>query len=135
MTQEHDKREDIRHKTADAITKIHELMEVRRRMPSSSKDPHDEGDIAGVARNLGEAMAHHVTDADFDPLKMILAELEHYEDPKMSPKQQAEARVAIEAMAIAFGVQHQFQATTNARAYAKAHPDQPTPPTGTPNRR
>ena len=50
MTQEHDKREDIRHKTADAITKIHELMEVRRRMPSSSKDPHDEGDIAGVAR-------------------------------------------------------------------------------------
>ena len=135
MTQEHDKREDIRHKTADAIAKIHELMDIRRRMPNSSRDPHDEGDITGVARSLGEAMAHHVSDADFDPLKMMLTELEHYEDQKLSPKQQAEARVAIEAMAIAFGVQHQFQAATNARGYAKAHTDHPTPPTGTPNTR
>lgn len=132
MTQEHDKREDIRHKTADAIAKIQEIMSVRHKMPN---DEHDVNDIKAVARNLGEAMAHHVTDADFDPLKMILAELEHYESQKMNPKQQAEARVAIEAMAMAFGVQHQFQTTTSARAYAKAHPDQPTPPTGTPNRR
>jgi hypothetical protein len=132
MTQEHDKREDIRHKTADAITKINQLAAIRHRMPN---DTHDVNDIAGVARSLGEKMAHHATEADFDPLKMMMEELHHYEDPHYNNKQQAEARIAIECMAVAFGLQHQFVALTSAEAYAKAHPDKEPPAQGMSARR
>ncbi len=121
MTQEDDKRENIRHKTADAIVKINQLATIRSRMPNNT---HDINDINAVARGLGEKMVRHINDPDFDPLNMMITELHHYEDPQYTPKQQAEARVAIEAMAIAFGIQHQFVARTSAEAYAKAHPDQ-----------
>jgi len=122
MTRDNAKREEIRRKTAEAITLIEEAMRIRYKLPNP--DNHDINDLKAVARNMGEVFVRNADRPDFDPLALLLAEMHHVEE-SCAPKQSAEAHIALCAVAKAFGLEHQFNATVSAEAYARAHDHPP----------
>lgn len=104
MTQDdNERREDIRHKTANAIGLIDEAMAARHKLPN---DEHDLHAIENIARLAGEEMVRRMDEPDFNPLTILMDEMRKA-DPD-DHKTLAETNIAMSAMARAFGISDEF---------------------------
>lgn len=127
MTQDNEKREEIRRKTAQAIGMIDTAMIARHKLPN---DQHNIHDVEGIARRAGETMIRHMHEPDFSPLALLLEGMHQVQGAEA--KLRAETNIALYAMAKAFGIEHQFNMALAVEDIKKAassngHPPQSGP--------